>query len=60
MKSQIAKTIAMPLSSHDFDPTEIAVTWQILTHAGHRVIFATPNGQVSAADTKMVTGEGLG
>lgn len=55
-----AKTIVMPLPSFDFDPTEIAVTWQILTNAGHTVIFATPDGRVSAADAKMVTGEGLG
>ncbi len=60
MKSQIAKTIAIPLPSHDFDPTEIAVTWKTLTDAGHRVIFATPDGEISAADIKMVTGEGLG
>jgi putative intracellular protease/amidase len=55
-----AKTIVMPLPSSDFDPTEIAVTWQILARAGHRVIFATPEAEVSAADPKMVTGKGLG
>ena len=60
MKKQSSKIIAMSLPSFDFDPTEIAVTWKILTDAGHRVVFATPDGQVSAADAKMVTGEGLG
>ena len=60
MKTQLAKTIVMPLPSYDFDPTEIAVTWKTLTDAGHRVIFATPDGEISAADIKMVTGEGLG
>ena len=60
MKTQLAKTIVMPLPSYDFDPTEIAVTWKTLTDAGHRVIFATPDGEISAADIKMVTGDDLG
>lgn len=51
--------IIMPLPNHDFDPTEVAVSWQILRAAGHEVIFATPDGQMGAADTMMLSGEGL-
>ena len=36
--------IIIPIPSRDFDPTEVAVSWQILHNAGHRVQFATPDG----------------
>jgi putative intracellular protease/amidase len=49
----------MPLPQRDFDPTEVAVPWAILTAAGHRVVFATPDGQPAQADRLMLTGEGL-
>ena len=52
-------TVLMPIPARDFDPTEVAVTWQVLTGAGHRVVFATPSGQPGAADELMVTGRGL-
>jgi putative intracellular protease/amidase len=52
-------TVLMPLPACDFDPTEVAVSWQVLTDAGHEVVFATPSGQVGAADELMVTGQGL-
>lgn len=51
--------ILMPLPTHDFDPTEVCVTWQVLTGAGHAVVFATPDGQRPHADPLMLTGEGL-
>lgn len=51
--------ILMPLPSIDFDPTEVAVTWSVLTARGHRVTFATPDGRPGAADPIMVTGRGL-
>ena len=38
-------TVLMPLPAADFDPTEVAVTWQVLSAAGHDVVFATPSGQ---------------
>ena len=50
----------MPLPTHDFDPSESGVPWQVLTAAGHDVIFATPNAQLARADTRMLTGHGLG
>jgi len=52
-------TVLMPIPALDFDPTEVAVSWQILRAAGHDVVFATPSGQVGTADDLMVTGRGL-
>ena len=52
--------ILMPLSQTDFDPSEAAITWKILTDAGLEVRFATPTGQPAAADPRMLTGAGLG
>lgn len=53
-------SILIPIPSTDFDPTEAAVPWRILTTAGHTVSFATPDGAAGAADPLMVTGKGLG
>lgn len=52
-------TILMPLPAADFDPSEAAVSWQVLAGAGHEVVFATPSGQPGRADDLMVTGRGL-
>ncbi|MBC7533191.1 MAG: DJ-1/PfpI family protein [Oligoflexus sp.] len=52
--------ILIPLPNHDFDPTEAAVPWRMLTKAGHKVSFATPRGLLGRADQRMVTGQGLG
>ncbi|MGF6771846.1 putative intracellular protease/amidase [Paraburkholderia sp. GAS199] len=49
----------MPLPSLDFDPTEVAISWSILTAASHEVSFATPDGRPAEADTIMVSGRGL-
>lgn len=51
--------VLMPLPDHDFDPTETAVPWKVLTDAGHTVVFATPAGAPATADDRMVTGRGL-
>ena len=53
-------TILMPLPSTDFDPTESGVPWAILSAAGHRVVFATPDGKPENADKRMRDGVGLG
>ena len=37
----------------------MAVSWQVLSAAGHDVVFATPSGQPGQADDLMVTGQGL-
>lgn len=51
--------VLIPLPARDFDPTEVAVSWQVLTRLGHSVRFATPDGQLAAADDIMVSGQGL-
>jgi putative intracellular protease/amidase len=52
-------TVLMPIPACDFDPSEVAVSWQVLSAGGHDVLFATPSGQVGEADDLMVTGQGL-
>jgi putative intracellular protease/amidase len=51
--------VLIPLPSRDFDPSEAAVSWQVLANAGHTIIFATPDGQPAAADDMMLSGQGL-
>lgn len=51
--------VLIPLPHQDFDPSEVAVPWRVLTEAGHRVIFATPDGKPASADPMMISGEGL-
>jgi putative intracellular protease/amidase len=51
--------VLIPIPSQDFDPTEVAVSWQVLSGRGHEVCFATPDGRPGAADSLMLTGEGL-
>jgi protease I len=53
-------SVLIPIPDHDFDPTEAGVSWRTLNLRSHRVVFATPHGQVARADPRMVTGEGLG
>ncbi len=49
--------VLMPLPDNDFDVTEVAVPWKILTAAGHHVVFATERaGTVPAADQRLLTG----
>ncbi len=52
-------TVLIPIPDRDFDPTEVAVSWRVLTDNGHRVIFATESGKPGVADDIMVTGRGL-
>ena len=54
-----SRTILIPLPLRDFDPTEAAVSWQILRAAGHRLVFATVDGSVAQGDPLMLSGEGL-
>jgi len=53
-------TILIPIPETDFDPTETGVLWRTLRQKGHRVVFATPNGNAGRADQRMLSGEGLG
>jgi putative intracellular protease/amidase len=49
-------TILMPLPDRDFDVTEVAVPWKLLTEAGHSVVFATETGATPACDPLLLTG----
>jgi hypothetical protein len=51
--------VLIPLPRRDFDPSEVAISWSVLTRLGHGVSFATPDGQPGHADDLMLTGEGL-
>ena len=47
----------MPLPDHDFDVTEVAVPWKILSTAGHEIVFATERGGVvPAGDPRLLRG----
>lgn len=52
--------VLIATSTRDFDPTEVAVPWQVLSGAGHQVQFATDSGKAGAADARMLDGNGLG
>lgn len=52
-------TVLIPLPHKDYDPSEVAVPWRVLTQAGHNVMFATPDGGMAMADPIMLSGEGL-
>jgi putative intracellular protease/amidase len=52
----MSRTIWIPLPDRDFDVTEVAVPWKLLTEAGHRVVFATEAGATPAADPLLITG----
>jgi len=54
-----SKNLLIVLPNRDFDPSEVAVSWQLLRAAGHRVRFATPDAQMAVGDPLMLTGEGL-
>jgi putative intracellular protease/amidase len=47
--------IWLPLPDRDFDVTEVAVPWRLLTNAGHTVGFATEAGAPAACDPLLLT-----
>ncbi|HEX3842584.1 MAG TPA: type 1 glutamine amidotransferase domain-containing protein [Acidimicrobiales bacterium] len=51
--------ILIAIPELDFDPTEVAVSWKVLSDLGHDVRFATPEAAPARADELMVTGQGL-
>src|SRR5580700_1753534 len=48
--------VVIPLPDRDFDTTEVAVPWRVLTRAGHEIVFATERGAVAACDPLLLTG----
>jgi putative intracellular protease/amidase len=52
-------SVLIPIPERDFDPTEVAVSWKVLSDLGHQVRFATPNATPAQGDDLMVTGRGL-
>ena len=55
----LVATVLIPIPDIDFDPTEVAVSWQVLTKHGHNVVFSTESGAPAVADDLMLTGRGL-
>ncbi len=48
--------VLLPLPDRDFDVTEVAVPWRLLTRRGFDVVFATESGAEPAADPLLLTG----
>lgn len=49
--------IVFPLPDRDFDVTEVAVPWKLLTEAGHEIVFATERaGTQPACDPLLLSG----
>ncbi|MDT5328668.1 MAG: hypothetical protein QOF25_5820 [Mycobacterium sp.] len=55
----LVAAVLIPIPDTDFDPTEVAVSWQVLTAQGHTVLFSTERGVQAVADDIMLTGRGL-
>jgi putative intracellular protease/amidase len=55
----IMAKVLIPIPQRDFDPSEVAIGWSVLTRLNHSVAFATPDGKPGRADELMLTGEGL-
>ena len=53
----IPSRVLIPLPDADFDVTEVAVPWRLLTRAGHELVFATETGgDAPAADPLLLSG----
>ena len=52
--------VLIPLPTYGFDPTEVAIPWELLSKGGIEVVFATPDGRQAATDRLMLTGAKLG
>ena len=51
-------TVLIPIPDTDFDPTEVAVSWQVLTARGHTVRFSTESGVHAVADRMLPDSSG--
>src|SRR5512143_3457300 len=52
--------VLMPVPDRDFDPTETAVPWRLLTRERHEVVFATEHGGAAPAGDALLLGGKLG
>jgi putative intracellular protease/amidase len=53
--------VLVPLPDRDFDTTEVAVPWRLLTEGGHEVVFATEDGGAAPrCDPRLIDGVLLG
>jgi putative intracellular protease/amidase len=53
----MSKRVLLPLPDRDFDVSEVAVPWRLLTDAGHEVVFATERGGAPpACDPRLLDG----
>ena len=49
--------VLVPLPDTDFDTTEVAVPWKLLSEAGHEVVFATEGGgDAPSCDQRLIDG----
>jgi putative intracellular protease/amidase len=49
--------VLLPLPDRDFDVTEVAVPWRLLTLAGHEIVFCTEaGGAAPSADPRLLEG----
>jgi len=48
--------ILIPLPDTDFDTTEVAVPWRMLSDAGHELVFATEKAGVACCDPMLLAG----
>src|SRR5579862_2663895 len=51
--------VLIPLPAAGFDPSEVAISWLVLSREKHELFFATPDGVAATADPIMLSGEGL-
>jgi putative intracellular protease/amidase len=52
-----AMRVLLPLPDRDFDVTEVAVPWRMLTESGHEVVVATESaGTRPVADPRLLSG----
>ena len=50
----MARSVLVPLPDRDFDVTEVAVPWKLLSERGVDVVFATEEGEVPTADPTLL------
>jgi len=58
-KNEPGRKILFPLPDQDFDPTECAIPWKILTMEGFEIVFATETAQKAAADNSLINTSGV-